>query len=77
MVPVQELVITRNKERPKHRQLPQNRDSDSKTAAKSSAVNMEVISKDEGIPQYYFHSLHKRNFLFDFYIRYSKYNYYF
>ncbi|KAG8202146.1 hypothetical protein JTE90_010505 [Oedothorax gibbosus] len=52
MVPIQELVITRNKERPKHRQLPQNREGDSKATAKSSSVDIETISKDEGAPQF-------------------------
>lgn len=57
-VPIQELVITRNKERPKHRQLPQNRDADSKATAKSSAINIETISKEEGIYQSYFASFY-------------------
>ncbi|GFS44729.1 transient receptor potential cation channel subfamily V member 5 [Trichonephila inaurata madagascariensis] len=49
MVPIQELVLTRNKDRPKHKQLPQNRESDSKSSVKSSAIHIE---KEEGVPQF-------------------------
>ncbi|XP_055927061.1 transient receptor potential cation channel subfamily V member 5-like [Argiope bruennichi] len=52
MVPIQELVLTRNKDRPKHRQLPQNRDPDAKSTPKSSAINIDSIAKEEDGPQF-------------------------
>ncbi len=51
MVPIQELVITRNKDRPSHKLLPQNRDTDSKSSKpsfKPSTTNIVKVAGKEG-----------------------------
>ncbi|GIY42443.1 transient receptor potential cation channel subfamily V member 5 [Caerostris extrusa] len=46
------LFLQETKDRPKHKQLPQNRDHDAKSTTKSSTVNIENIPKEEGVPQF-------------------------
>ncbi|XP_035213588.1 transient receptor potential cation channel subfamily V member 5-like, partial [Stegodyphus dumicola] len=52
LVPIQELVLTRNKDRPKHKQLPQNRDADAKSEARSLTINIANNGENEGNPQF-------------------------
>lgn len=54
MVPIQELVLTRNKDRPRHKLLPQNRETDSKSSFKASTTNVVKAAASEGNKITYF-----------------------
>lgn len=63
MVPIQELVLTRNKERPKSKLLPQNRENnDSNSSFKASTTNVVQASGCEGTSFSVFYLCKEQNF---------------
>nr|XP_042896955.1 transient receptor potential cation channel subfamily V member 5 [Parasteatoda tepidariorum] len=52
MIPIQDLVVTRNKDRPKHKQLPQNRDPNYKPSNKSVVVPVDDPHSKDFAPQF-------------------------